>query len=179
MTASRCVAPTTLCLPAGQLLVHDLDKGFADWRHLGVIYYARAHGSKIVRSQFPLITPNGIGCRRTSTRCMSTRRLPAIGVPGVVAPPTGTIPGWLITTLANYQLINSMAVWADGKVCAATPHRGAITMIDRVDGKTDYIDVPDGIFITNICFGAADMRDVYIMVSGRGKFLKATWRGCA
>lgn len=159
----------------------DLGKGFADWRHLGVVYYARADGSGIVRAKSPLMTPNGIGlspdgntlyvCETLTSRVWAWE----IESPGVLRPPKGLLPGRLVTTLPDYQLIDSMAVQADGRLCAATLYRGGISVIDPADGGTAYVDVPDEIFITNICFGGPDMRDAYLTGSGRGKLLRARW----
>lgn len=159
----------------------DLGKHIDDWRYLGAICYAKADGSGIVRAKFPMQSPNGIGLSPDGRTLYAaetlTSRLWAFDIesPGVLAPPKDLRPGRLVTTLTDYQLIDSLAVQADGGVCLATLFRGGVNVVDPSDGSTSYVDVPDEILVTNLCFGGADMRDAYITCSGRGKLLKTRW----
>jgi gluconolactonase len=92
--------------------------------------------------------------------------------PGAVTE-TGFAPGRVICNLPGYQLLDSLAVEAGGKVCVATIINGGITAFDP-DGSTEHFPVPD-VIVTNICFGGADMRDAWITASGTGKLYKCRW----
>lgn len=159
----------------------DLGKTMAEHRFHGAIYHARADGSKIVRARFPLVTPNGIGLSPDGATVYVAESLTSrvwsygIEAPGVLRPPPGLLPGTLVATLTGYQIIDSLAVQADGRLCVATLHRGGISVIDPASGSIDYVDVPGDLFVTNICFGGADMRDAFITCSGRGKLVRARW----
>lgn len=159
----------------------DLGKTMGDYRYHGAVYYAKADGSKIVRAKFPMNTPNGIGLSPDGNTVYVaeslTSRVWAFDVesPGKLKPPQGLLPGRLVATLTDYQLIDSLAVLSDGKVAVATLFRGGISIIDPQNGNIDYADVPDELFVTNICFAGKDMCDAYITCSGRGKLVKARW----
>jgi gluconolactonase len=89
------------------------------------------------------------------------------------APQAGFAPGRVVCTLPGYQLLDSLAVEAGGKVCVATIINGGITAFDP-DGSTEHFAVPD-LITTNICFGGADMRDAWITASSTGKLYKTRW----
>ena len=82
-------------------------------------------------------------------------------------------PGAVMGPLPGYQLLDSLAVEAGGKVCAATLVNGGITAFDP-DGSTEHFPIPD-LVTTNICFGGADMRDAWITASATGKLYKTRW----
>lgn len=159
----------------------DLGKTMGEYRYHGAIYYAKADGSKIVRAKFPMLTPNGIGLSPDGSTVYVTESLTSriwafdIQSPGVLKPPVDLLPGKLLATLTGYQLIDSLGVQADGRIAVATLYRGGISIVDPEDGAIEYVDVPDDLFVTNICFGGEDLRDAYITCSGRGKLLKARW----
>ena len=159
----------------------DLGKTMGDYRYHGAVYYAKADGSKIVRAKFPMNTPNGIGLSPDGNTVYVAESLTSrvwafdIESPGVLKPPQGLLPGRLVTTLTDYQLIDSLAVQSDGRVDVATLFRGGISIVDPRDGNIEYVDVPDDLFVTNICFGGKDMCDAHITCSGRGKLVKARW----
>jgi gluconolactonase len=147
-------------------------------RKFGGLYYALPDGSKIVRVRDHITSPNGVGLSPDETVVYAADtnlgRLWAwdIQQPGVVAE-TGFAPGRVICNLPGYQLLDSLAVEAGGKVCVATIINGGITAFDP-DGSTEHYPVPD-VIVTNICFGGADMRDAWITASGTGKLYKCRW----
>lgn len=159
----------------------DLGKTMGEYRYHGAIYYAKADGSKIVRAKFPMLTPNGIGLSPDGSTVYVAESLTSriwafdIQSPGVLRSPVDLLPGKLLATLTGYQLIDSLGVQADGRIAVATLYRGGISIVDPEDGAIEYVDVPDDLFVTNICFGGEDLRDAYITCSGRGKLLKARW----
>jgi gluconolactonase len=148
-------------------------------RKYGGLYYARTDGSHISRQRDHLISPNGVGLSpdEKTVYAADTQigRLWAFDIaePGVLAPGPGFAPGRVICNLPDYQLLDSLAVEAGGKVCVATIINGGITAFDP-DGSTEHFPFPD-LICTNICFGGADMRDAWITASSTGKLFKARW----
>ncbi|GLQ26059.1 SMP-30/gluconolactonase/LRE family protein [Sulfitobacter pacificus] len=159
----------------------DLGKSNAEYVHHGAFYYALADGSRITRVHAPMITPNGIGLSPddktvhvAETRTGRVWSFDLIG-PGEIAPPPFDMPGRLEVTLPGYQLLDSLAVQADGKICVATLMRGGISVVPTGGGAVDFIEVPGDPYITNICFGGADMRDAWITASGTGCLYHMRW----
>ena len=85
-------------------------------------------------------------------------------------------PGTLHYDFEGYQLLDSMAVDADGNICVATLVTGAVTVVSP-DGKlVEQVKVPKwDIFVTNICFGGPDLRTAYITSSGHGLLYEMEW----
>ncbi|WP_332772415.1 SMP-30/gluconolactonase/LRE family protein [Phenylobacterium sp.] len=148
-------------------------------RKFGAVYYAKTDGSHISRQRDHIISPNGIGLSpdESAVYVADTQlgRLWAFDVaePGVLAPPAGFAPGRVICNLPGYQLLDSLAVEASGKVCVATIINGGITAFDP-DGSTEHFAVPD-LIVTNICFGGPGMTTAWITASATGKLYKAAW----
>lgn len=159
----------------------DLGKTTADYVHHGAVYYATTAGTDIRRVHAPMITPNGIGLSPdgkvlhvAETRTGRVWSFDLIG-PGQIAPVPYHMPGRLITTLPDYQLLDSLAVQADGQICVATLMRGGISVVDPDSGAAQYHAGPGDRYITNICFGGADMRDAWITASGTGCLYHTRW----
>ena len=148
-------------------------------RKFGALYYARTDGSMISRQRDHIISPNGVGLspdeKVVYVADTNLGRLWGFDVaqPGVLSPPTGFAPGRVIHNLEGYQLLDSLAVEAGGKVCVATIINGGITAFDP-DGSIEHFAFPD-LICTNICFGGPDMMDAWITASATGKLLKARW----
>jgi gluconolactonase len=96
-----------------------------------------------------------------------------VAEPGVLAEGPPFQPGRVICNLPGYQLLDSLAVEAGGKVCVATIINGGITAFDP-DGTTEHYPFPD-LLVTNICFGGPDMTTAWVTASGTGKLYKAKW----
>ena len=148
-------------------------------RKYGAIYYAKTDGSHISRQRDHIISPNGVGLSPDEkTLYLADTQLGRlwsfdIAEPGVLAPQVGFGPGAVVCNLPGYQLLDSLAVEAGGKVCVATIINGGITAFDP-DGSTEHFPVPD-LIVTNICFGGPDMTTAWITASATGKLFKATW----
>ncbi len=148
-------------------------------RSHGALYYARPDGSHIVRARDHLISPNGVGLSPDETVVYMADthlgRLYAFDLlaPGEITPQTGFAPGRVICNLPGFQLLDSLAVEAGGKVCVATIINGGVTAFDP-DGSIEHFAFPD-ILTTNICFGGADMMDAWVTCSSTGKLYKCRW----
>lgn len=159
----------------------DLGKSNAEFVHHGAFYYAKADGSRITRVHAPMITPNGIGLspddKTVHVAETRTGRVWSFDLiaPGKIAPLPFDMPGRLEATLPDYQLLDSLAVQADGKICVATLMRGGISTVPVGDGPVTFFEVPGDPYITNICFGGKDMRDAWITASGTGCLYHTRW----
>ena len=175
----RLIGPNDLVFDkAGGFWFTDHGAGTHDGRRFGALYYALTDGSKIVRARDQIISPNGVGLspdeKVVYAADTNLGRLWAYDItgPGELAN-TGFAPGRVVCNLQGYQLLDSLAVEAGGKVCVATIINGGITAFDP-DGSTEHYAVPD-LVTTNICFGGADMRDAWITASSTGKLYKTRW----
>jgi gluconolactonase len=169
-------------------LVFDKNGGFwftdhgcstPEGRKFGALYYAKADGSKITRQRDHVISPNGVGLspdeKVVYVADTQLGRLWAFDVvsTGDLGPQQGFAPGRVVCNLPGFQLLDSLAVEAGGKVCVATIINGGVTAFDP-DGSTEHFPIPD-LITTNICFGGADMRDAWITASSTGKLYKTRW----
>ncbi|AKJ29764.1 SMP-30/gluconolactonase/LRE family protein [Caldimonas brevitalea] len=169
-------------------LVFDRSGGFwftdhgasdAEGRRHGGLYYARADGSSIRQAAGPLVSPNGVGLSPDEdvvyVADTQLGRLWAFDIsgPGTVARVSRMQPGRVVANLPGFQLLDSLAVEADGRVCVATIANGGITTF-APDGSTEHLPLPDPL-CTNLCFGGADLRDVWVTASGTGKLYKLRW----
>ena len=164
----------------GQMWFTDHSTSKPDHKTYGGLFYASPKGDQIACARDHLLSPNGVGLspdeRVVYMADTQTGRLWGFDIvsPGVLAEPQlAAIPGRVIATLPDYQLLDSLAVEANGKVCVATIINGGITAFDP-DGSVEHFAVPD-LIVTNICFGGADMRDAWITASGTGKLYKTRW----
>ncbi len=169
-------------------LVFDKQGGFwftdhgcstPEGRKFGAIYYAMPDGSSIKRIQDHFVSPNGVGLSPDEkTVYMADTNLGRLwafdlSAPGVAVEPPPFQPARVVHNLPGFQLLDSLAVEASGKICVATIINGGITVFDE-DGTTEHFAFPD-LIVTNICFGGADMRDAWITASGTGKLYKCRW----
>jgi gluconolactonase len=159
----------------------DLGKSTRTYMHHGAVYYAKSDGSHITRVHSPMITPNGIGLSPdgTTLHVAETRTgrvwsFDLIG-PGKIGPLPFDMPGRLLTTLPDFKLLDSLAVQADGMICVATLMRGGITIVPPDGSAPVFLAMAGDHYITNICFGGADMRDAWITASGTGCLYHTRW----
>jgi gluconolactonase len=176
----RLIGPNDIVFDkAGGMWFTDHGCSTPEGRKFGGIYYAKTDGSHISRQRDHLISPNGIGLSPDETVVYAADtqlgRLWAFDVvePGVLAPPAGFAPGRIIHNLQGFQLLDSLAVEAGGKVCVATIINGGITAFDPA-GTVEHFPFPD-LVCTNIVFGGADMMDAWITASSTGKLFKVRW----
>ena len=159
----------------------DHGKSTPTYRDHGALYYARADGSHIELARGELTAPNGVGLspdqRVLYWADTTTGRLWAADIesPGKLAPqPAPWLPGRVVCTLPGFQLLDSLKVEADGKVCVGTIIHGGITVFDPANGVTEHFEFPE-IAITNLCFGGHDLREVWATASSSGRLYKCRW----
>jgi gluconolactonase len=146
------------------------------------VFYAKADGSSIREVIFPLDAPNGIGLspdqRRVYVAETHTGRVWAWEVPkpGEVAKVAGFGGGGgtLLIGLPGLQLLDSLAVDAEGWVCVATLGNGGITAVSPDGSKTEFYPMPDPL-TTNICFGGRERKTAFVTLSGTGKLVSFEW----
>jgi gluconolactonase len=176
----RLVGPNDLVFDrTGGFWFTDHGCSTPEGRKFGALYYARTDGSSITRLRDHFVSPNGVGLSPDEDVVYmadtNLGRLWAfdISAPGQLAEPPPFQPGRVVCNLPGYQLLDSLAVEAGGKVCVATIINGGITAFDP-DGSTEHYPFPD-ILVTNICFGGDDMQTAWITASGTGKLYRARW----
>jgi gluconolactonase len=175
----RLIAPNDLVFDkSGGFWFTDHGCATPEGRKFGALCYAKPDGSKIVRARDHIISPNGVGLspdeKVVYAADTNLGRLWAFDITGEgELQQTGFAPGRVVHNLQGYQLLDSLAVEAGGKVCVATIINGGITAFDP-DGSIAHYAVPD-LITTNICFGGADMKDAWITAASTGKLYKTRW----
>lgn len=158
----------------------DHAKSTPEHREWGALYYARPDGSAITRWRDHIMSPNGVGLSPDETTVYMAETLAGrlwafdVEAPGRLAEAPPILPGRCVATLPGYQLLDSLAVQADGRVAVATIINGGITMFDPADGGTEHVAFPD-LLTTNICFGGEDLRTAWVTCSGTGRLYRCTW----
>ncbi|MEN3952808.1 SMP-30/gluconolactonase/LRE family protein [Iodidimonas sp. SYSU 1G8] len=147
---------------------------------LSSVYYARPDGKTITRLVHGVITANGCALSPDETVLYfaetTTGRLWAVDLdsPGKARKQPGGQPHRLVRGLDGHQLLDSMAVDAEGNVCVATLINGGITSFAPDGSGIEHFPFDD-ILVTNICFGGKDLRTAYITLSTTGKLIKCEW----
>jgi gluconolactonase len=146
------------------------------------VFYALPDGSSIREVIFPLDAPNGVGLspdgRRLYVAETHTGRVYwwELAGPGVVRPnPFAAHGGHLLVGLPGMQLLDSMAIDAEGNVCVATLVNGGITIIPPDGAGSQHVPLPDPL-TTNLAFGGPDLSTAYITLSGTGRLVAMPWR---
>jgi gluconolactonase len=143
----------------------------------GSLYYAAVDGSQITRIASDLMWPNGVGLSPDGQHVYvaetPTGRVWRFTLtrPGVVAEGSQH----LLCHLEDAQF-DSLAVDSDGNVCVATLTANGVTAIGPDGTVVAEVRVPvKDPFVTNICFGGADLRTAFITSSGTGRAFVTEW----
>jgi gluconolactonase len=146
------------------------------------VFYALPDGSSIREVIFPMDAPNGIGLspdgRRLYVAETHTGRVFwwELAGPGVVRPnPFAAHGGHLLIGLPGMQLLDSMAIDAEGNVCVATLVNGGITILAPDGSRSEHVALPDPL-TTNLAFGGEDLRTAFVTLSGTGRLVAMPWR---
>ena len=181
--AHKLNGPNDLVFDAhGGFYFTDLGKTRVRDRDHGVIYYARADGSRIVEVAHHALTPNGIGLspdgRVLYVAETEPARLWAFDViePGVVKKQGWPSPhgGRLVIGLPGFQRFDSLALEASGNISVATLISGCISVIAPDGRLLRQVKMGDPV-TTNICFGGPDRRTAYVTLSGIGQLVAMQW----
>jgi len=175
------LAPNDLVFDAqGGLWFTDFGRWTPTGRDYGGIYYCQPDGSRIVKCIDRQISPNGIGLNATEDQLYWADSMASrvwvcnIESPGKLAsPPSPFMVGVAAHTLPGFQMLDSLAVEANGNICAATTVNGGITVIEPAGGMTHY-PIADPL-VTNICFGGPDLQDAWITAGMTGRLYHARW----
>ncbi len=163
----------------------DLGKVREREQDRGCVYYAKTDGSLIKEVAFPLMTPNGCGLspdgRTLYVAETWTGRIWAYDIvaPGEVAKAAWPSPngGRLLAGVGRFNLFDSLAVDAAGNVCVATLFNSSITVISPDGANIRHIPIPGDPYVTNICFGGADMTTAFVTLSMTGRLVSFAWDG--
>jgi gluconolactonase len=163
----------------GGLWFSDPGKVTEEWIHHGHLLYARPDGSMIRRVRNPMVTPNGVGLSPDQKTLYVAETLTArlwtfqVTGPGQIAEPSDRWDQDVFGPLPGKQMLDSLAIEAEGNICVGTLRHGGITVFGP-SGGTEHIAFPDPM-VTNICFGGPDMRDAWITGSATGTLFKCRW----
>ena len=158
----------------------DLGKVRATELDRGGVFYGPAGGAAPRVIARPVMTPNGIALSPDGATLYYAEtegaRLWAydIEAPGQVRKAGWPSPNGARMLCASpgdhWQRFDSMAVDALGNLCVATLMHGGITVVAPDGSMTSHVPLPDR-FTTNLCFGGADLRTVYVTLSGSGRLI--------
>lgn len=145
--------------------------------HNGGVYYRSADGV-VTEVAYPIDSPNGIGLSPDGNALYvaetHTGRVFHWNVkgPGVLefANPLGGAGGMLLHGFEGMQLLDSLAVDADGNVVVATLVTGALSVIAPSGELLEQWALGDPM-VTNVCFGGAGLRTAYATCSGTGRLV--------
>jgi gluconolactonase len=160
----------------------DFGKKHARLRDNGGVYYAVPDGTHIREVAYPLLAANGIALSPDGQVLYvaetETARLWAFDIvePGVVKKYPFPSPhgGRLVCGLPGFQRFDSLAVEAGGNICVATLLTGAISVIAPSGELVRQQTFPDT-YVTNICFGGADLKTAFVTLSGTGQLVSMPW----
>ena len=150
-------------------------------RDRGGLYYARPDGKTIREMVYPLDSPNGVGLSPDGSRVYAAETHTGrvfywdLAAPGEIRPHASPNQGHLLAGLPGLQLLDSLAVDAEGNVCVATLVNGGITIISPDGARIEHVPLPDPL-TTNLCFGGPDLRTAYVTLSATGKLVAVPWR---
>ena len=152
-------------------------------RDRGGLYYARPDGSEIREIVYPLDAPNGVGLSPKGDRVYVAETHTGrvffwkLSEPGVIDPhPRSPNGGHLLCGLPGLQLLDSLAIDAEGHVCVATIANGGVTRISP-DGDEVVHFATDDPLTTNVCFGGEDRRTAFVTLSWTGRLVRGEWPG--
>jgi gluconolactonase len=143
--------------------------------HNGGIYYRAVDGS-VSEVVYPVDSPNGIGLspdgRVLYVAETHTGRVFSWNVlgPGALefANPLGGSGGMLLHGFEGMQLLDSLAIDADGNVVVATLVTGALSVITPQGSLIEQWVLGDPM-VTNVCFGGDGLQTAFATLSATGR----------
>lgn len=158
---------------AGGFWFTDPDHGPPQAAPTGALYYATPDGAQIRRVRDGLLLPNGIGLAPDGARLyVADSRTASIWCGEIAEPGVLRDAGREVGRQTEAAGMDSLAVEASGRICVASaPERICVI---TPNGPTENVAVAD-VMPTNLCFGGADMRDVWITAGAGGRLIKTRW----
>ncbi|MBM3346478.1 MAG: SMP-30/gluconolactonase/LRE family protein [Betaproteobacteria bacterium] len=146
------------------------------------IYWARSDGSEIRRVVPHMVGPNGIGLSPDGKRLYAsetqTSRLFAWDITG---PGELSKRDWPAIYGAQFlcgsdrpQGFDSLKVTVSGKICIGTLFNGGITEVSPDGGWARHHPLPE-LFVTNLAFGGADRKTMFVTFGHRGMLVALAW----
>jgi gluconolactonase len=179
----RLSAPNDLVFDQhGGFYFTDFGKKRARSRDHGGLYYALSDGSFISEIAYPVQAANGVGLSPDGTTVYvaetETSRLWAFDLaePGRINKLGFPSPhgGRLVCGLPGFQRFDSLALDSQGNICVATLMTGQVCVIAPSGELLRQIKFPDS-YVTNICFGGADLTTAYVTLSETGRVVSLPW----
>lgn len=170
------IGPNDLVVDAhGGIWFTDHGRNAGRVHHNGGVYYRDAAGT-ISEVAYPVDSPNGIGLspdgRVLYVAETHTGRVFSWNVlgPGELefANPLGGSGGMLVHGFEGMQLLDSLAVDADGNVVVATLVTGALSVITPQGELIEQWILGDPM-VTNVCFGGDGLRTAFATLSATGR----------
>jgi gluconolactonase len=172
------IGPNDLVVDAaGGIWFTDHGRNAGRVHHNGGVYY-RSPAGDVTEVVYPLNAPNGIGLSPAGDRLYVAETHTGrvywweITAPGEVAfaNPLGGQGGALLHGFGGGQLLDSLAVDAEGNVVVATLVTGALSVIAPDGTLLEQILLGDPL-VTNVCFGGPGLRTAYATCSGSGRLV--------
>ncbi len=173
------IGPNDLVFDAqGGIWFTDHGRNQGRVHHLGGVYYAQPDGSEIREVLFPVEGPNGIGLSPDGTRLYvaetHTGRVKAwtVTAPGELdsGSPLGGPGGELLWGFEGNQLLDSLAIDAEGNVVVGTLVTGGVSVISPGGVLLEQWLLGDPM-VTNVCFGGPDRRTAFATCSATGRLV--------
>jgi gluconolactonase len=159
----------------------DNGKRYARSEDVGAVYYAKCDGSFIAERVYPRSHPNGIALSPDGGLLYVSETMAGriwqyrVTAPGEVEVPEGLLNGSaLLHGAPGFELYDSIAVEANGNVCAAALARGGITVISPQGREVDHVPTGDPA-TTNIAFGGPNLTTAYITLAALGQLVAIEW----
>jgi gluconolactonase len=141
----------------------------------GSIYYASPDGRLIREVLHPLSSPGGVALSPDETTLYvaeaGTGRLWAfqVSAPGQLGKRRclGVAPG---ARPLNFSWCEGLAVDAEANVLTATVVNGGVTTFSSQGHQIEHVSTGDP-FTTNMCFGGADRRTLFVTLGGSGRLI--------
>ena len=159
----------------GKVRDRDMDRG--------AVYYAKADGSSIRRSLFPVITANGIGLSPDDSVLYVVEGLLSrlwkfeLTGPGEVRKDPWPSPhgGRLVAAMPDFRLMDSLAIDSSGNICIGTVFTSGVTVVDPAGRIVSFVEIADDLYTTNVCFGGPELRKAYLTLSTTGRLVEIDW----
>lgn len=147
----------------------------------GALYWARADGSEIRRLATRLLTPNGVALspdQRTLYVTLTEKRQVLaydIASPGRLATDDkGQVRRRALISIAGDAAFDSMKVEANGNLVVATLQAGCLSVFSPEGSLLQQVSMPEQ-GVTNLAFGGADLRTLYVTLTNLGWLIAVPW----